>query len=319
MKMAQLSKLTNLSVATCSNILKLLIRSGQVIEKEIKESDGGRPARFFMFNASHANVACFLLKSGRGYSGINYVVSDAGGKVIGRGEKFIRNLTFDDIEALLASIRNDFAIKVLAIAFPGIIAGDIITESNIPGLVGLEIGKRIREKFDLDVVIDNDMNFAAIAYHNSNTKFSNTDLAFLAFPANGCPGCGLIINNNLVRGWSNFAGEIATIIPLLKPSAGRSSNKEQQRAVLAGRIAATVSAILNPKVIVIAGETIQPNMYESITATCKTMIPEKHMPTIIIQPDYENECFQGMQLVGLNSLMYSDNANEASTIWYRSR
>jgi predicted transcriptional regulator len=64
---AVIAKMTNLSVATCGNILNELVEIGEVIELEPEESNGGRPALKYKYNANFGYI-------------INMIVSTEGGK-----------------------------------------------------------------------------------------------------------------------------------------------------------------------------------------------------------------------------------------------
>lgn len=300
---AEVARLTGLSIASCSNITTQLLKSGEVIKQKDRASNGGRPARRFLYNADQANIAYFMLKRSHGYSEVRYAVTNAGGKTVSKGEKSLRNLTLRDLDVIVDSLKADFAVKVVAIAVPGVVTNGTVTQCDIPSLVGVSLKNHIKDRFDIAAVVENDMNFAAVTYHKMMAEGPDSDLAFIAFPSYRCPGCGLIVNNKLVRGRSNYAGEMAALIPLLKTSGPLGPGKENQRAHLAGKFVAVITAMVNPDIVVIAGDMISPDMLQPITRMCASVIPEMHMPKILLQADYEKECFAGMQLMAFNFLM----------------
>ena len=51
---AEISSLTGLSIATCGNLLKLIVESGEVIEGELEQSTGG---------SRHADIVIMLEKN----------------------------------------------------------------------------------------------------------------------------------------------------------------------------------------------------------------------------------------------------------------
>ena len=57
-----LSISTGLSIATCGNILKDLILSDEVIELDLAQSEGGRPARRFRYNENHELILIIYVR-----------------------------------------------------------------------------------------------------------------------------------------------------------------------------------------------------------------------------------------------------------------
>lgn len=314
LKTTQLAQMTDLSLATCANIINVLLGSGDVIAQESKTTNGGRPARVFLLNPNQANTACLLVKSRGNQTDLIYTVNNANGDAISKGEKSVQDLTMDDIDSLLSMITKDFTITALAIAIPGVVTAGLITECEIPSLIGIPLEARIQKRHAVEVIVDNDVNFAAIGYHRNNPDISSAGLVFLTFSSLHCPGCGLVLNNHLVKGRDNFAGEIAPIISLLKPLSA-ASKKEPEIVQLAGNITAIVSALVNPAAVVIAGDDIFPEMLESIERVCKKTIAERHIPRIIVKTDYKKECFDGMQSAASNHLSCSYKLLELDKQW----
>ena len=58
---AEISSLTGLSIATCGNLLKLMVESGEVIEGELEQSTGGRPARRYRYNVEKNLLLCLYV------------------------------------------------------------------------------------------------------------------------------------------------------------------------------------------------------------------------------------------------------------------
>lgn len=312
---SELASITGLSIATCANILPDLMESGEATELVAKESSGGRPARRFAFNPNHTLIASFLLKHGLGRPEIVYSVSNAAGKTVSIGEKSVKDLKLEHLDALFNMVKTEFNVKAVAVAIPGVVSNDTILVSDIPDLVGIRLEEHIRTNHNLQAVIDNDMNFAAIGYHKLNS-ISPAGLVFLAFPADRCPGAGLVVNSMLIKGKTNFAGEIDTITPYLMPPKKGSTDKfPPNTPKLMGRTAAVMIATLNPDIIVVSGEAASPEMHDAIQNACLETIPPQHMPKLIIQPSYEKECFLGMQTLALNTLSNSYELVEKSSAW----
>jgi|GEM_PF-522755 len=297
---SDLTMKTRLSVSTCSNILRGLIETGEVIVSEDKVARGGRPARVYRYNPSHFCIVCILIKGDAETLTLSYSVVDAAGQAIEKGSKAIKDMNVSHLDKLLTVLKQKHPLTTAAIAVPGVIEGGTVWESEVEGLVGVEIVQYLEAGHNLRVIADNDINFSAIAYGRSQDDAAAASLAFFVFPSNQCPGCSLIINNALVKGKSNYAGEIASIMPLLAASTPNDKRLDESVEALAGTFAAVIITIINPNVIVIAGDRVRPDMLRAIEETCLTIIPNRHMPEIIVKPDFESECFKGMKAMALN-------------------
>lgn len=111
---------------------------------------------------------------------------------------------------------TSFQIKAVGISFSGIInnQGILISQGNkLDCLNGINIKKKVQEKVNLPVIIENDANCFALA-ENIYGKYKNHN-SLVGVIWGTSIGGGIIINKELFKGAQNSAGEIGRVkIPI---------------------------------------------------------------------------------------------------------
>lgn len=150
-----------------------------------------------------------------GGTNIKYGVLNDLGDILYKSEIKTRILTnynfiLEDVDFIISSILKDFSIEGVAISTAGIVSSDlgeiIYASDNIPNYIGTNFKKYIREKFNLNCEVENDVNCAAFGemWLGSGKEYTSS---FCITIGTGIGGA-LIINKKIVSGASNSAGEI---------------------------------------------------------------------------------------------------------------
>lgn len=116
----------------------------------------------------------------------------------------------DVIDTLDTVVLQNNQIDIISIALPGVIIKGIIY-SSIFEVENCKIYDILKNKYDKEIFIFNDVNAAAAGYYASQNKYQS--LAFLFQPIGRYAGSGIIINGQLVSGKDNMAGEVM-LLPL---------------------------------------------------------------------------------------------------------
>ena len=88
----------------------------------------------------------------------------------------------------------------------------MLEKCDIQSLAGLQLCRMLEEELHVTVQVKNDMDYMAYgAYHTRSDNRGN--LAALYFPRDGkgIVGCGFVIDGKVLKGFSNFAGELYVI------------------------------------------------------------------------------------------------------------
>ena len=86
-------------------------------------------------------------------------------------------------------------------------SGEIFYSSNIPGYVGINFKKEIKEKFGIPCEVENDVKCAGLAEYMSGAS-KDTKVSVMIAIGTGIGGC-IISDGKIFRGFSNVAGEVA--------------------------------------------------------------------------------------------------------------
>ncbi|CUH96792.1 hypothetical protein P22_2903 [Propionispora sp. 2/2-37] len=295
---------TGLSVATCGTILNDLLARGEVIEADLEQSGGGRPARRFMYNANYAYIACIYVSNEGGIHRIVQVIANLMGEIIEEKLSEVESINHAAIDKIIETLLCKFEnIKAIGIGVPGVIHKGVIIACDIGELVGLSLAGWLKAKYSLPVTVENDMNLITYGFYKKQNYDEDKTVTVITFPRNVCSGAGIIIDGRIFRGNTNFAGEVS-YLPF------KCSRKEQVKLTnssdlffpLMIKTMVSIIAIINPETIVITGNLIRLDMADDIYNICEAMIPQGHMPRIIIQENMQADYIHGLISISLESL-----------------
>ena len=96
----------------------------------------------------------------------------------------------------------------LYIGAPGVVKDGVVTSiPNIPSWEGVDVAHVLEEKYGAPVLLENDINLAAMGVYYGQYKEKVDSLA-LVYLEQGI-GSGLILGRELFKGSTNFAGELS--------------------------------------------------------------------------------------------------------------
>ncbi len=159
-----------------------------------------------------------------GGTSIKYGLADSEGKVLYRDQKpalvekgarpLLHLITNIAENLLLHAAEDDIAVNWLGVGSPGTVdiqKGIVVGACpNIPDWVGIEIGPHLKDRLNMPVYVDNDVNAMALAElkYGAARRFSS---AICLTVGTGIGGA-VIINKELWRGSNFSAGEIGHIV-----------------------------------------------------------------------------------------------------------
>jgi predicted NBD/HSP70 family sugar kinase len=247
---AEISRRAGISKPTVSLALQSLVDAGLVRQTAAQPGKPSYGAVFFEPVAEAALVLGLDL-GGRFLRG---AICDLGGTVRARQDVELAgadaDVALDAIVALrdrlvgasdLPAARIDGAV----LGVPGVVGVDdgLLHLAGVPGLEGRPFGSELRERLGVPVVVENDINLAALGEHWQGVAEGVDDFAFLSVGTG--LGAGLVLRGELHRGRNGAAGELDNALvglgEVVDPCAGAVSE-------LAARLAASEGAVtsLNP-------------------------------------------------------------------------
>ena len=299
-----LSSDTGLSVATCGNILSELLLTGEALEIDQEASTGGRPARRFVYNENFASVASVYFRKEGQTDYMMCVVSNLLGDPIFENQIEEEGLSMETIENTIDALVDDFPnLRVLVLGIPGVVHEGAIGYSHFESLAYYPLEEKLMDKYDLLVIAENDMNATAVGFYNSYVKDKPESLAYLYYPKDGISGAGIIVNGRIVKGHSNFAGEISFMpLGLTNPEQKAVQQDPDAFSDFVSRTVATVNAIINPQKVVLCGYYFETSFNAMIEERLSTYIPEKHLPELIFETDVHKSYLKGLTHIALEQM-----------------
>jgi predicted NBD/HSP70 family sugar kinase len=214
---AQLVELAGLARSTVSSRLDSLLETGLVAPAGGGVSSGGRPPGYFAFKPA----ARILLAIDLGATHGVVALTDLAGSVlelesasldIADGPLPVLDWVLDAAERLCSRIgRPATGIVGVGIGLPGPVEHSTGIPTNppiMPGWDGFDVPAHIRTRFDVPVLVDNDVNLLALGEHATVWKTID-DLLFVKV-ATGI-GAGIISGGRLQRGAQGTAGDLGHV------------------------------------------------------------------------------------------------------------
>lgn len=328
----EIAKITNLSLVTVNKTVDLLVQEQKVKVSGINESTGGRRAQFFEIN-EELNYMVGLCYHKDAYLG---AIANSIGDIIYEKEFPVCVDSYDDIMrdtyAALDELISQCAhrdMTVIGIGVPGVVNEGIVTNiPNIPCWEGINIEKILEEKYNIPVLLENDINLATMGFYYSEYRDEVDNLA-LIYLEQGI-GSGLIINRELFKGSTNFAGELSYIpvsshldidgkqtkykgtfenkIALITEHLENcdEDKKDMAREILLKSIAdglMSIICVINPDVIALKLNKLSDKDIRKIKELIHGYIDEENIPNIIKLEDLRKFMIQGVMNMCIRETM----------------
>jgi len=215
---AEIARLTSLTAQAIGNIVAELQEAGFLLAADPVRGGRGQPATPMSINPDGAYSIGLQLD----HRVLIAVMVDLAGKVRARAELPVDRPTPEQalplILRLVRTLRKNNSInwrRVLGIglATPGPLGGEVARffgADHLPGWDDLSILDEIKEKLELQVLVENDANAAAIGERLYGVARTLQSYVYL-FVGIGL-GAGLFLNGSLYRGSGQNAGEIGHMV-----------------------------------------------------------------------------------------------------------
>lgn len=261
---------TGISHTTVRNILTELIAADDIVAIGLDDSSGGRRAERYSLNTGKNYILSVFLEENK----LIYNIVNIIGDII---EENSLNLHVSLDENVVDGILNELLSKYIEIKIIGITVPGIVNEEGylygggMDNLTLIKINKHIEEKYNIPVILENDLNAILLGFSSDYLKSNATmdlNIAYINFTTLGA-GAGIMVNGNLVRGKDNFAGEIG-FLPIGDSYVNELLLKDLSNEAycsLVVNILKIIDCIINPKVIVLGGNDFRYNLTLSIKET----------------------------------------------------
>jgi predicted NBD/HSP70 family sugar kinase len=211
---AEISRLVGISKPTVSLAIVSLLEAGLVREAEVGPDGPTYGAVFFEPVPEAALVLGFDL----GARFLRGAVCDLRGEIRARLDVDVAGNAADRVLDEISSLRTrlveaadlaDTVIDGVVVGVPGVVdarSGRIDLATSIAGLEGGTFRDALRERLELPVTLENDVNLAALGEQWHGVANGVDDFVFLSIGTG--MGAGLVLHGELHRGHNGAAGEV---------------------------------------------------------------------------------------------------------------
>jgi predicted NBD/HSP70 family sugar kinase len=213
-----ISQKLGISLPTVMRIVDELIEVGFVRPTSETEWSGGRRRPLLEFNAQGNAVVGIDLGGGTMYGAI----ADIGGNLLAEMEIPFVEIPHDRyLDAIIGLIDTMLSHKALAgrkvlgigVGAPGptLHREGVVMQSASLNWKNFPLKQKLSEKYDLPIIVENDINLAALGelWFGAGKGLQN----FYVLASGGGIGSAIVINGAIYRGAHEYAGEIANMLP----------------------------------------------------------------------------------------------------------
>lgn len=285
----ELAQLTGLSVATCNGALNEMERMGEVAVSERVQGPAGRSTALYRVQEDMGQVLAMRLElSGAKRALVSEVVSVTG-RVLARLEETVERVDDEALVHVAACALDRFpGVVQIALGIPGIVQGGVVRDCDAREMDGMHVVSLLEEGTGASVVAGNDMHMKAYGlYRELGIEDEIVTLAY--FPHGVRPGTATIYRGEVIEGANSFAGMVG-FVPVEGAEGLRAPEPASFAAPcpdLVARCLASVIAVINPDLILCAGDLVDADALSGIEALLGEWIPRRYLPRLEYRDDMD--------------------------------
>lgn len=214
----EIIKRTGLSFSTVLRVTEKLLQSGIIIEAGLDASTGGRRSTLLKLNDEDKVVIGVDMGGTKIYSALISLSGNILSEVTEKVDKTSPQSSLQQMMNIITRLIEEAHAKNInplgiGVGVPGATdseEGRILVSPSLKWK-DLPLKKKLRDKFDMPVIIENDVNMMALGEYGYGIGRKMRNMILIAFGTG--VGSGIIIDGALYRGATFSAGEIGHMVP----------------------------------------------------------------------------------------------------------
>jgi len=298
----ELAEKTGLSVVTVNSLVTEMVEVGELLEGGTVPSGGGRPSMQYLYNPNYRHVAILYGHQKENQNHFHGVIINLNGEKLWEEEFVLEDvqvISFDDFFDRAFQKFPD--ISRIVFGLPGEKEGEVITINDYPGIVGGEFLPHYRERYQVPVLFENDINAMTYGYYHMQNHKRKNAVVGMYFPRLYYPGVGIILYGEIYYGVNNFAGEINEEICETKWDC---LDYTDRRIVIEciGKMLLTYSCILAPECFILYGDFFEKEDTTRLKNFVEEKLNYKYTINIEFSNSLEKDYEQGLTFLALDEL-----------------
>lgn len=224
----EVAERTGLSAQTASNVCRRLLEAGLIVETGTHSAGVGKPRTIIKLNPRSR----FAIGVHLDPSVITVVLLDLAGSVVAHrtiqaSESDQPMDAIEDIVQATAGVIEDAGVDQklvmgVGVAAPGpvdVISGTVLNPPLLAGWRDVPIRDQLAQRLGTSVLLEKDVTAAAVAELWTHTGAERGNMAFFYYGTG--VGVGLVVQNEVIRGFSSNAGDVGQLVVAGSPAAAR--------------------------------------------------------------------------------------------------
>lgn len=292
---SELASVTQLSLASITNILQELLKSQEILFIGENDSTGGRKSKQYVLNKDYCHLLKVILKRQKDYDEVICIDVDLFGHIILRKHASFLCLTQEELKNILIEmIQNDRSITMMSLSVPGVCHDGIVDVCDLKAFENKDLKAYIQTFYSHKIIIENDVNIASIGFSALYPNYQHMVLVYQ--PLVEYIGCGMMINGTLYNGFTHFAGELR-YLPFYTLQQQDQLLKTNPIKLLEKQLT-TLCCVMNPEIIGICSDVI-----DDISDIHLSGIPALHQPQIVDVEDLYPLIESGLYRMSIQKIM----------------
>lgn len=296
---SQLAKATGLSAMTVGKLLSVMEERGEAREDGMIAS-GGRPSSIVCYDGEYARFATVCVQQREGKSAFEWGVYNLFGERVEGKTLLLDRVEIDSFDAFFeqARTRGD-RLRLAVFALPGEAEGDRLFISDFEALMDERFLPRIRERYGVETLFENDVNAAALG--RASQADGSGVCAGIYLPRRFPPGAGVIVDGEILHGHRNFAGEIAFIHGARTWTALDYGDEERVLGLLS-ELLVILACTVAPQSVALYGDFLTPSMETALEARLNRRLEGHFDMRVMCQTDMAPDMERGAVQLGLRRM-----------------
>lgn len=278
---------TNLSIPTVKKFVDFSLTNNILYASEIAESTGGRKPIVYALNKDYLSTLYIVVDNN---DLIITLKNFCNATLVSRRKNINLADIMEEISYAYDSVQSEYHnVKFICIGLPCIVVNGVIKEWYYsPKNNNIDVISTLENKYDVKVIIENDMKATVRAYGDRN---GNGNVATVQFGHNGI-GVGIMLDGRVLRGENGFAGEVGYIGDI---------NKNIKSIRYCAKIVRSIICLCNPSILVFY-LSFRQNDSDRIMEQAFKDLPLYVRPQVIVNDEYIKDILCGLQSIVMEEL-----------------